>query len=106
MTSMVSTEPECPADDVKLKSQIPTALKKLNTVVIAVSDTKESEYAFDWALEYMLQFGDKRNRKIILLNVISPVTAPGYYMTAASNGEYLAGGAYFLGFNLYNYINR
>jgi hypothetical protein len=80
-----------------LLPQVPSQVSAISTVVIAISDSREAEYAFDWALHHILQYGNRANRKIVLLNVISTVTKPAYYLEAATSGEYLAVGKFFLG---------
>jgi nucleotide-binding universal stress UspA family protein len=71
---------EAPAGDAvpSLRQQEPTAVAPhLNTVVIAVADSKHSEYAFNWALEHFVTGGP--NEKVVLLSIQPIRVVGGYY---------------------------
>jgi hypothetical protein len=59
------------------KVDVKQTVPKLNTVVIALSDSKHAEYAFEWALgkhssnaEHMLQYGDVESRRVLLVTCV------------------------------------
>lgn len=67
------------SSDIALKPQTATPVSAVVTVVIAISDSKHSEYAFDWALKYFIPQGAK-----VALITVQPTEAydEGYYYTA------------------------
>jgi hypothetical protein len=52
----VSTQPLEGTTDTPIRKQDATPVsEKLSTVVIAISNTKHSEYSFNWALNHFIQ---------------------------------------------------
>lgn len=62
-----------------LRTQTPTVVPSVSTVVVAVSDSKHSDYAFHWALAHFIHAKDQ---KIILISVQPPPPSVGYYAGA------------------------
>lgn len=86
MTTIADTDA---ANSAILRNPDSTPVVPLSTIVIAVSDTKHAEYAFNWALAHFIPKDPHVN--IVLMTVIQPHVAAGYFYTAG--GTSLLSGA-------------
>jgi hypothetical protein len=66
----VTKDPAPGEETVLLKRSTPTpAPTHLNTILIAVSDSKHAEYAFNWVLNNVLREESIANTKVVLLTM-------------------------------------
>ncbi|RKP19028.1 adenine nucleotide alpha hydrolases-like protein [Rozella allomycis CSF55] len=59
----------------------PPVVKPIETVVISISDSEHSDYAFHWAIEHFLR---PNTQKVVLLTILNPPAEAGYYYTAGA----------------------
>jgi hypothetical protein len=83
----VTKEPAHGEKTVQLKLTTPTpAPIHLNTILIAVSDSKHSEYAFNWVLNNVLREETIAKTKVLLLTMQNEIALP-YYFEPALGSE-------------------
>jgi nucleotide-binding universal stress UspA family protein len=80
MMVKVTKDPAPGEETVLLKRTTPTlAPTHLNTILIAVSDSKHSEYAFNWVLNNVLREENIAKTKVVLLTMRSVVDQPYHF---------------------------
>lgn len=76
----ISDEPGKDEEEIKLVAPVPTPVSEhLSNVVIAISDSKQSEYAFNWALKHFIKKEEISRKRIMLITIQNQPSATIYY---------------------------